>query len=195
MIGRGMTGPGTPALFLDRDGVINHDLGYVHRSADFRFMDGIFALCETARGAGMAVHVVTNQAGIGRGYYSEADFLALSDWMRAEFTAQGVALDGVHYCPFHPEHGIGDYRRESPRRKPAPGMLLDAAATHGLDLSRSVIVGDKASDMQAGYAAGVQTLILLSGDATEVAACPPGTHVVAKLDEARCILAAPRNGL
>jgi D-glycero-D-manno-heptose 1,7-bisphosphate phosphatase len=169
---------GRPALFLDRDGVINHDDGYTHRIEEFRFRDGIFELCARAQALGYALVVVTNQAGIGRGYYSEADFARLTEWMLGRFAAQGIGFMGVEHCPDHPTHGVGAYRRENPRRKPGPGMLLDAAEQHGLDLARSVMIGDRASDMLAAEAAGVPTRILLSNDAAEAAGAPFGTRVL-----------------
>lgn len=150
-----------PALFLDRDGVINVDHGYVCRPDDFEFVDGIFDLVIAANRAGYLVVVVTNQAGIGRGYYSEADFQALTDWMNARFVVQGGCIDAVYFCPFHPEHGVGEYRRESEFRKPGPGMLLQAGREHKIDFARSIFVGDKPSDMAAGQAAGVGTLLQL----------------------------------
>jgi len=167
-----------PALFLDRDGVINHDTGYTHRIEDFRFREGIFEICRTAQARGFVLVVVTNQAGIGRGYYTEAQFKTVTAWMLACFAEQGIHFTAVEHCPDHPREGIGPYRRESPRRKPGPGMILDAAAAHGLDLPRSVMIGDRASDMQAAQAAGVGTRILLTSAPEEVAAAPPGTVVL-----------------
>jgi D-glycero-D-manno-heptose 1,7-bisphosphate phosphatase len=152
-----------PALFLDRDGVINVDHGYVYRPEDVEFINGIFELVVAANEAGYMVVVVTNQAGIGRGYYSEAQFHALTAWMKARFSEQGGHLDAVYFCPFHPEHGIGEYRRESDCRKPAPGMLLQAWRELNIDLANSILVGDKATDMMAGQAAGVGTLLHLGG--------------------------------
>jgi len=166
------------ALFLDRDGVINHDIGYCHRPEDFVFHDGIFDLCAAAVARGMALVVVTNQAGIGRGYYTEADFLALTRWMEMIFAAHGIALTGVEFCPDHPTHGIGPYRRANPRRKPGPGMIVDACARHRIDPAASVMLGDRATDMQAGRAAGVGTLLLLPASPAEVAAAPAGTVVL-----------------
>ena len=182
-----------PALFLDRDGVINHDgAGYTHRIEDFLFRDGIFDLCGTAQARGMALVVVTNQAGIGRGYYTEADFQALTEWMLGRFADRGIRFHGVEHCPDHPEHGIGPYRRANPRRKPGPGMILDACATHGLDPARSVMVGDRASDMQAARAAGVATRILLAATQAEAEAAPPGTILLqdGALRDAAAIVAA-----
>ncbi len=150
-----------PALFLDRDGVINEDLSYVYRPEDFHFVDGIFELVAAANQIGCLVIVVTNQAGIGRGYYSEADFHALTAWMRHIFVQRGANVDAVYYCPFHPEHGVGKYKKESECRKPNPGMLLRAAKEHHIDLKRSIMVGDKISDIQAGQRAGVGGLFYL----------------------------------
>ena len=148
-----------PALFLDRDGVINVDHGYVHRREEFEFIDGVFDLARTARALGFAIVVVTNQAGIGRGYYSEDDFHALTDWMKDRFAAEGAPLTSVHFCPDHPEHGIGPYKRASVRRKPGPGMLLDAARTDGIDLGASAMIGDNETDVEAGLAAGLPFVV------------------------------------
>lgn len=150
-----------PALFLDRDGVINVDHAYVYRREDFQFVEGIFELVALAKRLGYLVIVVTNQAGIGRGLYAEADFLALMDWVREQFFAQGGDVDAVYFCPDHPVHGIGDYKRESEFRKPGPGMLRQAQQEWSIDMPRSVMVGDKESDMLAGLAAGVGMLLLL----------------------------------
>lgn len=149
------------ALFLDRDGVINIDKGYVHKIADCEFMPGIFDLCRLARAKGYLLIVITNQSGIARGYYAEKDFQTLMDWMREEFSRQNCPLDAVYHCPFH-EKGIGEYRRASPDRKPEPGMILKAAAQYGLDLSRSMLIGDKQSDIEAGERAGVGRNILVN---------------------------------
>lgn len=145
----------TRALFLDRDGVINHDAGYTHRWEDFAFVDGIFDVARHARAQGYRLFVVTNQAGIGRGFYTEDDFLALTARMRARFADEGAPIDEVYFDPTHPVHGIGEYRRDSPMRKPHPGMLLRAASEFGIALPESVLIGDKASDLRAGIAAGI----------------------------------------
>jgi D-glycero-D-manno-heptose 1,7-bisphosphate phosphatase len=143
------------ALFLDRDGVINHDSGYTSGVGSFRFIDGIFDVCRAAKKLGYLLIVVTNQAGIGRGYYSEQDFFNLTRWMCDQFEAEGAAIRDVYYCPYHSEHGIGYYKKESFDRKPNPGILLQAADKHELDLNRSIMIGDKNSDMQAANEAGV----------------------------------------
>lgn len=152
--------PAGKALFLDRDGVINVEKDYVHRIEDFEFVDGIFELCREAQAQGYLPVVITNQSGIGRGYYSEAEFQALTAWMNAEFARRGVRIARVYHCPYHPDQGIGDYRAESFDRKPNPGMILRAAADLELDLTRCVLVGDRLSDMQAAQSAGVGCRIL-----------------------------------
>jgi len=153
-----------PALFLDRDGVINIDHAYVCKPEDFEFVDGIFDLVAAAKEAGYLVVVVTNQAGIGRGYYTEADFHSLMDWVHEQFASRGGSIDGVYFCPDHPDYGIGNYRRESNLRKPAPGMILQAAEELNIDLGNSIMVGDKTSDAEAGLAAGVGKLLYLGLD-------------------------------
>lgn len=158
-----MTPTVTPALLLDRDGVINVDHAYVHRVAEFEFVPGIFELVRTAHALGWPAVVVTNQAGIGRGLYGEAEFEALTRWMCARFAAEGAPIARVYHCPSHPTAALGAYRVDSPMRKPGPGMLLQARDELGLDLLRSVLVGDKASDIQAGQAAGVGLNLWLGG--------------------------------
>lgn len=153
------------ALFLDRDGVINIDHGYVCTAERTEFVEGIFELCRAARMQGYLIVVVTNQSGIARGYYSEQDFHAYMDWMRGEFAAHGAPLDAVYYCPHHPDTGSQEYRRDCECRKPKPGMLRRAAHELSLDLAASIMLGDSSSDMDAARAGGVGTRLLLTGDA------------------------------
>jgi D-glycero-D-manno-heptose 1,7-bisphosphate phosphatase len=144
------------AAFLDRDGVINRDSHYLYRWEDFEFLPGAIQAMRQLQDAGYALVVVTNQSGIARGMYSEADFHALSAQMRLHLQLQGVALAAIEYCPHLPEGGgRATYARECDCRKPAPGMILKAARQLGLDLSASVLFGDKASDIEAGQGAGV----------------------------------------
>jgi D-glycero-D-manno-heptose 1,7-bisphosphate phosphatase len=150
-----------PALFLDRDGVINVEKNYVHRIENFEFVPGIFELCAVAAELGLRPVVVTNQAGIGRGYYTEADFQALTAWMLERFRERAIEIAAVYHCPYHPTAGVGEYRRESADRKPNPGMLLKAYNDLRLDLAHSAFVGDKDTDMAAGRAAGVGHLVKL----------------------------------
>jgi D-glycero-D-manno-heptose 1,7-bisphosphate phosphatase len=150
------------ALFLDRDGVINVDQGYVCTPERTDFVEGIFELCREVRTRGYRVVVVTNQAGIARGYYTERDFHAYMDWVQGEFAARGAALDAVYYCPHHPTAGHGAYLRDCECRKPKPGMLRRAARELGLDLAASTMLGDKLTDMEAAHAAGVGSCLLLA---------------------------------
>ena len=169
------------ALFLDRDGVINQEIGYLHRPEDVRWVEGIFSLGRTAVRLGYRLVVVTNQAGIARGLYTTAEFEALMGWIGAEFRAAGAPLDAVYHCPYHPEHGLGVWRREHEDRKPGPGMLLRAARDLGLDLQQSVLVGDRCSDIAAAKAAGLQQAFLLYG--TERIPCPGAVAEVRSLAE------------
>ena len=169
------------ALFLDRDGVINQEIGYLHRPEDVRSVEGIFSLGRTAVRLGYRLVVVTNQAGIARGLYTTAEFEALMGWIGAEFRAAGAPLDAVYHCPYHPEHGLGVWRREHEDRKPGPGMLLRAARDLGLDLQQSVLVGDRCSDIAAAKAAGLQQAFLLYG--TERIPCPGAVAEVGSLAE------------
>lgn len=170
-----------PALFLDRDGVINLDHGYVSQPENFDFLDDIFAVVAAANRAGWLTVVVTNQAGIGRGYYTEADFHRLTEWMQARFLERGARIDAVYFSPYHPEHGIGEYLKDSDCRKPAPGMLLRAAREHDIDLARSVLVGDKLSDIEAGRRAGVGTLLHFDVGAERTGSLVAGTII--RLDQ------------
>jgi D-glycero-D-manno-heptose 1,7-bisphosphate phosphatase len=169
------------ALFLDRDGILNEEVGYLSRPEDVRWVEGAFSLCRTAQELGYKLIVVTNQSGIARGLYTESDFHALTEWMGLELERERVTLDGVYYCAFHPEHGVGKYRREHEDRKPGPGMLRRAALEHGLDLTRSVMVGDRCSDVGAANAAGLRKAFLLRG--TETIPCPGEYESVGSLAE------------
>lgn len=166
----------TRTLFLDRDGIINRDNGYVYRTDDFHFMPGIFELCRKAQDKGYLLVIVTNQSGIARGYYSEDDFRQLSDWVARRFADQGIRLQATYHCPHHPEiTGPCDCR------KPQPGMLLTAIADYGIDAQHSIMIGDKPSDMQAALAAGIgQRLLLSENTATEA----PATGIIGTIDQA-----------
>ena len=150
-----------PALFLDRDGVINADHGYVHRKESIEWIKGIFDLVRWANQKSWWVVVVTNQSGIGRGLYDEADFHYLTDWMHAQFQQRQAKIDAVYHCPHHPSQAKATYQIDCNCRKPKPGMLLRAAHDLTIDLPQSVLVGDNLSDMQAGKSAGLNQLFLL----------------------------------
>lgn len=156
------------ALILDRDGVINIDRGYVYRPQDCEFVEGIFDMVRAFAEHGFLIVIATNQAGIGRGLYTEADFQAFMAWMKDRFRQEGIEIAAVYHCPDHPTAGIGAYRRENSWRKPGPGMFLQAAKDLDLDAAACWCLGDKMSDMHAARAAGVGTLILLDAGAALV---------------------------
>lgn len=144
-----------PAVFLDRDGVINHDDGYVHLPNQVRWIDGAIDAIRWLNDEGYYVFVVTNQAGVARGYYGEMEVLALHAWMQEKFRRAGAHVDGFEYCPYHPEGTVPRYRRTSELRKPGPGMILKVQREWTTDVSESFLIGDRDIDMQAAAAAGI----------------------------------------
>lgn len=161
------------AVFLDRDGTINEEREYLWRVEEFSLITGAAEAIRLLKGAGYLVVVVTNQSGIGRGYYSEVDLERLHDHMHAELESLGVAVDACYFCPHHPQHGVGDYGKDCSCRKPLPGMLLQAAAELGIDLASSWMIGDKKGDIDAGQAAGCRAILVRTGyGASESAGIP-----------------------
>jgi D-glycero-D-manno-heptose 1,7-bisphosphate phosphatase len=157
--------PSRPAAFLDRDGVINVDLGYVHRVEDLEYIPGVAAAIRRLNQAGYLVIVVTNQSGIGRGYYDEAAMDAVHKALRDMLAQSGAAIDAVYACPFHPEAEIERYRHpDHPDRKPNPGLLQRAMRDFPIDRERSFMIGDKDSDMEAARRAGVAGHLFQGGD-------------------------------
>jgi D-glycero-D-manno-heptose 1,7-bisphosphate phosphatase len=179
-------------LFLDRDGIINHDIGYTHKIPEFKFIDGIFDLCRVAVREGYILIVVTNQAGIGRGLYTETDFLRLTDWMRGVFELERAPITDVFFCPYHPEHGIGEYKADSFDRKPNPGMFLKAAEKHSISLADSIMIGDKDSDMDAAFRAGVGRRLMMRTENDGAGHSGYSTDIVRSLDEARELIFKPK---
>ena len=152
---RGMTS----AVFLDRDGVINVDHGYVSTWERFEFLPGVPDALRALQDAGYLLIVVSNQSGIGRGYYCEADVESLNQAVAQHLgSTVGVTLSEFYHCPHHPTEAEGEFRRQCDCRKPAPGMIRQAVLDHGIDLKTSLLVGDKDSDIEAGRAAGVARL-------------------------------------
>lgn len=163
------------ALLLDRDGVINIEKGYLYRIADVELVPGIFDVCRFFQEDGYLLIAVTNQAGIARGFYSEEDMENLHRWLHDQFIEQGLKLTKIYHCPHHPEHGLGIYKQHCDCRKPAPGMILRARDEFDLDLSRSILVGDKETDIEAGINAGVNLTVMLRTKA--IAETPTQAHL------------------
>jgi len=168
------------AAFIDRDGVINIDHGYVFRREEFEFVPGLLSACAQLHRWGFSLVVVTNQSGIGRGLYTEDDYRRLTAWMTDEFAAAGAPLAGVYHCPHHPQALLPGLRRDCGCRKPAPGLLLAAARELSLDLPRSVLFGDKASDIEAALAAGVPHRVLLGTDGRALPPAGMATQATAR---------------
>ena len=149
------------ALFLDRDGVINVEKGYVNKIEDFEFIDGIFEVLGYFQESGYLLIIITNQAGIARGYYTEEDFHILNNWMLKQFEYKEIHIKKVYFSPYHPKYGIDRYRKQTLCRKPNPGMIIEAQKEFNLDLFQCILVGDKESDIEAGINAGIGTNILI----------------------------------
>ena len=141
------------ALFLDRDGTINVDVGYVHRIEDFTFIPGIFEFCSLAQRLGYLIIVITNQSGIERGYFTEAEYQDVTAYMIAEFARRGIAITDVFHCP----------SLEGYDRKPSPGLFLKAQSKYDIDMHSSISIGDKDRDVIAGEVAGVGHNFLFQG--------------------------------
>ncbi len=143
------------ALFLDRDGVLNIDRGYVSRIDDFDFVPGVFETLRLAQARGYKLIIVTNQSGIARGLYTEDDYQQLTSWMLAQLEGEEIFITQVYHCPFHVDGVVPELSIESDLRKPNPGMLLRAQEEHQLDMGESIMVGDKLTDIEAGQRAKV----------------------------------------
>ena len=152
-----------PAVFLDRDGTLTEEVGYVNHPSRLRLLPRAAEAIRRLNAAGVAAVVVTNQAGIARGYFSESVLHAVNDALRAQLADAGARLDGLYACMHHPTEGEAPYRAQCECRKPKPGLLLRAAAELGLDLTRSTMVGDKASDLVPARAVGADAVLVLTG--------------------------------
>jgi D-glycero-D-manno-heptose 1,7-bisphosphate phosphatase len=155
--------PLKPAVFLDRDGVVIGDTHYVHSIDKVRLLSGSAEAIAELNRAGWPVVIVTNQAGIARGFFSVETLHKINDHMAELLRGHGARVDGVYYCPHHPEGDVLEYRRHCECRKPKPGMLLQAARELGLDLTRSWMIGDRITDLEAGSAVGCRTVLVRTG--------------------------------
>ena len=153
-----------PAAFLDRDGVINVDRGYVGRLSDFALIDGAADAISQLNRSGYLVFVVTNQSGIGHGYYSEADFGALTTYMTSLLAQHQAHINDIRHCPFHPDAKVARYRAHHPWRKPAPGMILDLLSCWEVDVNASFLIGNSVRDIEAAKAAGINGYLFEGGN-------------------------------
>jgi len=156
-----------PAIFLDRDGVLNTDHGYVHKPSEFDWMEGAREAIKFLNDKGYLVLLVTNQAGIGRGYYEETDFWQLTGWMRHRLAETGAHLDGVYFCPHHPTEGKGKLKVDCQCRKPKPGMIQQALCEWDIDMENSFVVGDRTKDMELAQAVNVPGHLFCGGNLLE----------------------------
>jgi D-glycero-D-manno-heptose 1,7-bisphosphate phosphatase len=153
-----------PAVFLDRDGTLNHDTGYVHRIGDFRWLPGAMNAVRALNARGYYVFIATNQSGVARGLYDEAAIRDLHDWMKGELRAGGARVDDIRYCPHHPDGSVAAYRTACNCRKPAAGMLFDLMKAWPVIRERSIMIGDRDSDAEAGKTAGIASAIVPPGE-------------------------------
>lgn len=154
---------GRPAIFFDRDGTLNRDVGYVTHLDDFELLPRAAAAVRVANEKGLLAILATNQAGVARGYFPETMIHHVHEKLQADLATKGASLDALYYCPHHPSSEDPDYALDSDLRKPKPGMLLKAAEEHGIDLTKSYMIGDKYSDLECGWAAGCRSVFVLTG--------------------------------
>ena len=158
------------AVFLDRDGTIARDVNYCRRAEDFEILPSVPQAIRLLNQRGFKVVVVTNQSGIARGYFTEANLLQIHQYMKEELAKHGAQVDAIYYCPHHPDDGCRC-------RKPKPGLLVKAAQDLGIDLGRSFVIGDAGRDIEAGKAAGCQTVLVTNGASTGNDITEPPDHI------------------
>ena len=153
-----------PAAFLDRDGVVNHDDGYMGTRERIRWMPNAAKAIKRLNEAGYLVFFFTNQSGVARGFFTEGDLNSLHDWMRAELATQGAVIDDIRYCPHHPDGSVEGYLEDHHWRKPSPGMIHDLMEHWPVRREGSFVVGDRPSDIKAAEAAGLPGFLFAGGD-------------------------------
>ena len=159
-----------PAVFLDRDGTVNVEVHYLSLAEQIDLLPTVAETISMLNSRGIPVVIVTNQAGIARGYFPEHRLIAIHDHLRRILADKNARIDGIYYCPHHPSAGLGEYRKVCDCRKPMPGMLIRAAEDLAIDLTRSLMIGDRESDLQAGANAGCQTALVTTGYGIETSA-------------------------
>jgi D-glycero-D-manno-heptose 1,7-bisphosphate phosphatase len=168
-------------VFLDRDGVINKEVGYLHKIQDFEFIDGVFEACLYFQSLNYQIIVVTNQSGIGRGYYDEDDFHIINNWMLGQFKNKGIEILDVFFCPHDPESNCDC-------RKPKPGMFNQANEKHNIDMEKSWMIGDKEADVAAANSAGIKNTILVKSGHTIDEENSNARFILGSIDKAKEII-------
>jgi len=155
------------AVFLDRDGVINEDYGYVYKIEDFHIYPYVIPALKKLQKAGFKLIIVTNQSGIGVGYYTEEDFKKITDYMLNTFEKEGINIDSVYYCPHHPEGVIPEYTMKCDCRKPNSGMIKQGIKEFNIDPASSFLIGDKENDIKAAHKEGITAALVKTGQGTK----------------------------
>ncbi len=167
-------------IFLDRDGTINVEKSYLHKWEDFEFEKNAIEGLKKLKDLGYEFIVVTNQSGIGRGYYTEEDLINLNNEMTKKLKEFGINILECFYCPHHPEKGIGKYKVDCNCRKPNPGMLLEGIKKYNVDIENSFMIGDKKGDLEAGKKAGLKSILVLTGYGKKIEEEVKGNYLIAK---------------
>ncbi|MHA4988244.1 D-glycero-beta-D-manno-heptose 1,7-bisphosphate 7-phosphatase [Cetobacterium somerae] len=167
-------------IFLDRDGTINVEKSYLYKWKDFEFEKNAIEGLKELKNLGYEFIVVTNQSGIGRGYYTEEDLVTLNNQMTEKLKEFGIEILECFYCPHHPEKGIGKYKVDCNCRKPNPGMLLEGIKKYDVDIENSFMIGDKKGDLEAGKKAGLKSILVLTGYGKKIEEEVKGNYLIAK---------------